>query len=163
MLYYINVVVHVLAAVIWLGGLFFFALVGAPVLRRIEPSALRASLFQQLGERFRTVGWSAIALLLVTGVINLHFRGVLDRDFVNAAFWSTRFGHILGVKLVAILAMLVLQVFHDFHLGPAAGRASAGSEEAIRLRRRAALVARFSALLGLLILVTAVFLVRTWA
>jgi copper resistance protein D len=163
MFYYINVVVHVLAAVIWLGGLFFFALVGAPVLRRIEPAALRASLFQQLGERFRVVGWVAIALLLVTGVINLYFRGVLDRDLVNATFWTTRFGRILGVKLTAILGMLVLQMFHDFQLGPAAGRASAGTEEAIRLRRRAALVARFSALLGLLILVAAVFLVRTWA
>ena len=163
MFYYINVITHVLAAVIWLGGLFFFALVGAPVLRRIEPAALRASLFQQLGERFRAVGWAAIAVLLVTGVINLYFRSLLDRDLVNAAFWGTRFGRILGVKLAAILGMLMLQVFHDFHLGPAAGRASAGSHEAIRLRRRAALVARFSALLGLLILVTAVFLVRTWA
>ena len=163
MLYYINVVVHVLAAVIWLGGLFFFALVGAPVLRRMEPAALRAALFQQLGERFRTVGWLAIVVLLVTGGINLYFRGVLDRDLWNAAFWSTRFGRILGVKLTAILGMLVLQLFHDFQLGPAAGRASAGTEEAIRLRRRAALVARSSALLGLIILIAAVLLVRTWA
>ena len=163
MLYHINVVVHVLAAVIWLGGLFFFALVGAPVLRKMEPAALRAALFQQLGERFRTVGWAAIVVLLATGVINLYFRGVLDRDLWNAVFWSTRFGRILGVKLAAILGMLVLQVFHDFYLGPAAGRASAGTEEALRLRRRAALVARFSALLGLLILIAAVFLVRTWA
>lgn len=163
MLYYINVVVHVLAAVIWLGGLFFFALVGAPVLRRMEPAALRAALFQQLGERFRTVGWVAIVVLLVTGVINLYFRGVLDRDLWNAAFWNTRFGRVLGVKLAAILSMLVLQVLHDFQLGPAAGRARAGTEEAIRLRRRAALVARSSALLGLLILIAAVFLVRTWA
>src|SRR5687768_2371033 len=99
MLYYINVVVHVLAAVVWLGGLFFFALVGAPVLRRMEPAALRAALFQQLGERFRTVGWVAIVVLLVTGAINLYFRSVLDRDLWSTAFWSTRFGRILGVKL----------------------------------------------------------------
>jgi len=163
MLYYINVVVHVLAAVIWLGGLFFFALVGAPVLRSIEPAALRASLFQQLGERFRLVGWIAIGILLITGVLNLYFRGVLNADLWSPVFWGTRFGRFLGLKLAAILGMLVLQLFHDFQLGPAASRAPAGSEESIRLRRRAAVVARLSALLGLVILIAAVFLVRTWA
>src|SRR5687767_15818516 len=105
MLYYINVVLHVLAAVIWLGGLFFFALVGAPVLRNIEPAALRASLFQQLGERFRLVGWIAIGILLITGVLNLYFRGVLNADLWSPVFWGTRFGRFLGLKLAAILGM----------------------------------------------------------
>jgi putative copper export protein len=35
--YYINVTIHVLAAMLWLGGMFFLGAVGAPVLRTIEP------------------------------------------------------------------------------------------------------------------------------
>ncbi len=76
-LYLLNVTVHVLAAVLWLGSMFFLALVGAPVLRRVEPPATRAALFRELGIRYRTLGWITLAVLLVTGVLNLQFRGVL--------------------------------------------------------------------------------------
>ena len=47
--YLVNVTIHVFAALFWLGGMFFLALVGAPVLRKVEPPELRARLFQQLG------------------------------------------------------------------------------------------------------------------
>ena len=40
-LYWLSVTVHVLAAMLWLGGTFFLAAVGAPVLRKVEPPALR--------------------------------------------------------------------------------------------------------------------------
>ena len=68
-LYLANVTVHVLAALVWLGGMFFVAVVGAPVLRRVESPALRSELFRELGERFRAVGWACIALLVATGTL----------------------------------------------------------------------------------------------
>jgi uncharacterized membrane protein len=37
-LYYVNVTIHVLAAMLWLGGMFFLGVVGAPVLRAITIS-----------------------------------------------------------------------------------------------------------------------------
>jgi copper resistance protein D len=160
-LYLISVTLHVLAALLWLGGMFFFALVGAPVLRTIASDALRAELFTKLGERFRIVGWIAIAVLLVTGVLNLHFRHVLAWDVLGSGeFWSTPFGSALKWKLGAVAAMLVVQGVHDFHLGPASGRALPGTEEAVRLRKRAAKLARASAILGLIVVVAAVRLVR---
>lgn len=161
-LYWISVTLHVLAAMLWLGGMLFLAAVGAPVLRAIEPAALRQRLFQELGLRFRTIGWGAIALLIVTGIANLHFRGWLRWDGVlgEAAFWSTTTGHALAWKLIAVTAMLVVSLVHDFVLGPAAGRAAAGSPEALRLRRRAALAARATAALGLVVVIAAVRLAR---
>jgi copper resistance protein D len=160
-LYLVNVTLHVLAALVWLGGMFFFALVGAPVLRTIESDTLRAELFRKLGERFRIIGWGAIAVLLVTGVLNLYFRGLLAADVLgSSAFWGTPFGSVLMWKLGAVALMLVVQCIHDFHLGPAAGRARAGSQEALKMRRRAAMLARFSAIIGLIVLVAAVKLVR---
>ena len=47
------VIVHILAAFVWLGGMLFLGDVGAPVLRRIEPAALRQRLFREIGLRFR--------------------------------------------------------------------------------------------------------------
>src|SRR5690242_19478492 len=74
-LYYVNVTIHVHAAMLWLGGMFFLGVVGAPVLRVVEPPALRQRIFQQLGLRARALGWWAIGILIVTGTLNLWFRG----------------------------------------------------------------------------------------
>lgn len=159
--YHLNVTVHLLAAMYWLGGMFFFALVGAPVLREIDSPDVRARLFQRLGERFRTTGWVAIAVLLVTGTLNLEFRGLLRTEVLaDFAFWATPFGRTLGWKLVAVTTMLVASGLHDFLLGPRASRMDAGSPAALRARRRAALLARANALLGLLVIVLAVRLAR---
>jgi len=160
-LYLLNVTVHVLAAVLWLGGMFFLALVGAPVLRKVEPPPLRVALFREVGNRYRRFGWTTLALLLVTGVVNLQFRGVLTAVSIGSRhFWTTPLGRTLGVKLAAIAVMLAIQALHDFHWGPASSRADPGSPDAARLRRRAAWAARVSALLGLVILIAAVRLAR---
>lgn len=159
--WHINVTIHVLAALLWLGGMFFLAVVGAPVLRKVEPPELRAALFRSLGERFRTVGWAAIAVLLVTGTLNLHFRGLLRVETLgSSAFWQTGYGTALGWKLGAVTAMLVVQAFHDFVVGPMASRAAPGSPAMLSTRRRAALLARFSAVVGLVIVIAAVRLAR---
>lgn len=160
-MYFLNVTIHVAAAMLWLGGMFFLAVVGGPVLRDVEPAALRAALFQRLGERFRTVGWLCIIVLLATGVGNLYFHGVLHSDvLLSAAFWHTPFGRTLAWKLVAVLAMLIVSAVHDFVLGPAASRAVPGTPQAIRARRQAAWLARINALLGIIVVIAAVRLAR---
>jgi copper resistance protein D len=125
-LYYANVTVHMLAAMLWLGGMFFLGIVGAPVLRTIEPVGLRQRLFQQLGTRFRVAGWWAIGTLVVTGTINLYYRGWLHWDGVLGAaeFWRTGVGHALAWKLIAVAAMISVSLVHDFVVGPHAGRAA---------------------------------------
>ena len=159
-LYWASVTLHVLAALVWLGGMLFLGAVGAPVLRAVEPPALRARLFTDLGRRFRTVGWSAIAILVVTGVTTLHYRGWL-RLLGDAAFWSTAAGRALAGKLAAVTVMLVASAVHDFLLGPAAARAAPGSPEGVRLRQRAALLARANALVSVLLVLAAVRLARS--
>jgi uncharacterized membrane protein len=161
--YWISVTIHILAALLWLGGLFFLGVVGAPVLRAVEPPALRQRLFHQLGLRFRTAGWLAIAALIATGLVNLHYRGLLRWDGVLATpeFWRTPVGQALGAKLAIVVAMLVVSGMHDFVFGPRAGRASVGSERAMRLRRRAAVLARVNALLGVALVIAATRLARS--
>ena len=161
-LYWLTVTLHVLAALGWLGGMFFLALVGAPVLRQVEPPALRQALFRQLGLRFRTVGWALLATLVATGLLALHYRGLLRWSGVLGApaFWRTTVGHALGAKLAAVAVMLVVSAAHDFLLGPIAGRAPAGSPGAARLRASAAWLARANALVGIALVVAAVRLAR---
>jgi putative copper resistance protein D len=161
-LYWISVNVHVLSAMFWLGGMLFLGVVGAPALRRVEPAPLRQQLFHSLGVRFRLAGWAAITVLLLTGVVNLHYRGLLQWSGVldDPEFWATPVGRALAAKLVLVTIMLVVSAVHDFVLGPAAGRATAGSPDSLRFRRRAALLARANALAGVLLVLAATRLAR---
>lgn len=162
-LYIFVVTLHVLAALFWLGGMFFLGLVGAPVLRAVEPASLRRELFTRLGSRFRSWGWGAIAVLLVTGFWNLHLRGILTLEVLgNPSFWGSPFGHALAWKLALVTGMLLNQALHDFWLGPRAGRVSVATApfEAARLRRWASWLARVNALLGLILVWVAVRLGR---
>lgn len=139
-LYLLNVTVHVLAAMLWLGGMFFLAGVGASVLREVEPPELRAQLCARVGRgRVRGAGWGAIAVLVASGIGNIAFSGlfrggaILRRELREVAF-----GHNLAWKLASVAAMIAVSALHDLWLGPLAGRLPAGSPEALRMRRRAA-------------------------
>ena len=160
--YYASVTLHILAAMLWLGRMFFLGIVGAPVLRHVEPAALRQQLFDGLGRRFRTIGWITVAVAVTTGIVNLHYRGWLHWEGVldSAAFWRTTTGTALGAKLAFVLLMLAVEGYHDFVIGPRAGRVVPGSPDAARLRQQASWLARVAALCGLGLVIAAVFLPR---
>lgn len=163
-MYHLSVFVHVVSAVVWLGGMLFLALVAIPVLRGL-PDRPRAELVAQLGERFRPVAWACIALLLVTGVANLAYRGVTWESVVTGRLWQSPFGQVLAWKLAMVAAMVALSAWHDFSLGPRStelARTGNPGDEALRtaLRRRAAWVGRLNAVLAVGVLATAVMLVR---
>ena len=159
--YYLNVTVHVFAALLWLGGMFFLAAVGAPVMRKVEDERLRRDLFRDLGRQFRSVGWAAVAVLVVTGVLNVWFRGILDWAVLSdPSFWETRYGTALGWKVGAVVVMLAVQAYHDFVLGPASSVADPGSERGRMLRRRASISARINAGVAVVLVIAAVRLAR---
>lgn len=158
-LYLTSVTLHVLAALLWLGGMLFLAAVGAPVLRKVEPAALRARLFAALGAQFRAVGWACIAVLVGTGIANLYFADVFAR-WAEPGFWGTPYGRTLAWKLVSVMVMVAVSAVHDFWLGPLASRLEPGSPGAIRTRTRAAWLARANALVGVALVAAAVRLAR---
>jgi len=152
---------HILAAIVWIGGMFFLPLVLVPVLRHHD-AALRAALLDAVGRRFRVVGWIAIGVLLVTGVWNLHNRHLPWETIFSGRLFTGVWGHILGWKLVFVAVVLLLSVFHDFWLGPASTRAARGDDprRSERLRRSASWAGRLNAALSLALLFFAVALVR---
>lgn len=160
--YWTSVTLHVLAALSWLGGMFFLGLVGAPALRQVEPASLRQALFHAIGLRARTVGWIAIVILLITGPINLAYKDLWRWEgvFGSAAFWGTSMGVSLAIKLGCVTIMVILSALHDFWLGPLAGQLTAGSPEAQRTRLLASYLARITALAGIVLVLAAVRLAR---
>lgn len=161
-LFVLSVWLHVLAATVWVGGMFFLVLVVVPFLRREGPE--KASAFMHAaGVRFRTIGWVCFFIFLVTGAFNLYFRGVRLTSFVNPAWLGSSYGKLVLTKLALFALIVALSAVHDFIVGPAATRAlrlGPGAPEALALRRKASLMGRANALLALAIVLVAVMLVR---
>ncbi len=66
-LYFITVGLHLLTAIFRIGGLLFLALAVVPVVRRPAFRALSPALLEAIGLRFRSLGWIAIGVLVLTG------------------------------------------------------------------------------------------------
>jgi copper resistance protein D len=170
--YQLSVFVHIVSAIIWIGGMLFTALVLVPATRGLPPGD-RAELFGTIGRRFRTVGWACIAALVASGGVNLAYRGVTWESLFTGALWGSPFGVTLALKLGVVAVMLGLSVYHDFAIGPrsvrlaseSAGRsasvsAAGPSIAAQRARRVASLIGRVETILALVVLALAIMLVR---
>lgn len=140
---------HLLAAVVWIGGMLFLSLVLMPVLKQNGLAGERRLLFVALALRFRAVAWTSIFVLLLTGPLLLIGRG---ED------WR------LELKLILVALLIALTAVHDFWLGPWAGRLVRVSSESRGLWERTLVrispwIARLGLLLALVILLLGVALV----
>lgn len=162
-LYTLSVFVHILAACAWIGGMIFFAVAVVPVIRRPEYRGVFAELVRQVGARFRVLGWTAVLVLVVTGLSNLALLGYGAGQLVSGPFWATAFGHTLAYKLVVVLLVVLATAAHDVLLGARAMRRLAQdptSAAAMRARKVASWLGRVTLMLSLAVLLFAVWLVR---
>lgn len=151
---------HLLAAIFWIGEMLFLALVAGPYARTLEPRQ-RSALFQALGQRSRPFAWGAVGVLLVTGMLNVHFMGIPLADLVQPQFYSTGLGAVLGPKLASVLVLLCGVGYHDVFLvrkraGLMRRLETEGPQPDItraleRSRRKASWAGRFNLILALLV------------
>jgi putative copper resistance protein D len=105
-------VLHVLSASVWVGGTVALVFVGVPAIRQLEGEA-RAVAMRTLGRRWRPIGWSAMAVAIVSGLWLTDRHG----GFHEAAL-DTDFDRTLIAKSVLVALLVVGGVLHDFVLGP---------------------------------------------
>lgn len=161
-LYFLSVWIHILAATVWIGGMLFLVLVVVPWLRKGGQSGA-ATFLRETGERFRSVGWTCFAILLITGTFNLWIRGVRISDFARSEWLQSPFGKTVVVKLIAFLLVTIVSAIHDFIIGPRATTHIAADplSAASKLhRKRASQLGRINVLLGLVLVAAGVMLVR---
>lgn len=161
-LYLASVWLHVLAAITWIGGMFFLVLVVVPWLRRGDRAAAGAFLMET-GRRFSAVSWACFAILLATGALNLALRGVRPSDLASGDWLTSPFGRLVAIKLAAFAAVLLVSAWHDFGAGPRAAAAierDPSSPEAHAARAAASRMGRLNVLLALLLVALGVMLVR---
>lgn len=134
---------HVLAITIWIGPQVFLFAVAVPAVRSIEDAAQRARVMRMITTRFGWLAWSAMAVIVVTGVINLFIvaddlPGYSARDLVDS---DLRYARLFWEKMVFVAIAVVLTALHSFYIGPRQLRlmedAAADEAEVRRVRLRA--------------------------
>ena len=167
-MYQFAVLLHLLAAIVWVGGTLFLVVVVVPLTRSgAIPRPQAVVLLRLMARRFRPVAWAAIGVLVATGIFlawahwNVSPSGLLTEDGTLV--------QTLRAKVVLVAVAIVLSAVHDFVMGPrvtvlaeAASTGGPPSAALIQARRRLVLLARANVAIVLAILVVAVMVGRGW-
>ena len=112
-LYGVLKALHVLCAVVWVGGMFFAYVVLRPSLSVLEP-AQRVALHGQVFRRFFLVIWHAMPLIVLTGfaMIFAVFGGMAG------VRWNVHVMLLLGLIMAAIFLAIFFGPYRTFRAAP---------------------------------------------
>jgi uncharacterized membrane protein len=120
---------HLLGAVVWVGGLGFALLVLRPSLAALEPEQ-RLAVNEKVFKKFFLYVWHAMPILLLTGYAMLF--GVLGGfAYVN---WAVHLMHLLGLIMAAVFLVIFFGPWKAMRAAIASGdrTAAAGALDRIR-------------------------------
>ncbi|NIP29346.1 MAG: DUF4149 domain-containing protein, partial [Candidatus Dadabacteria bacterium] len=102
-------------------------------------------------------------IMIVTGTINLGYRGFGVSDLLSGSLFLGTFGKILLQKLIVVAIILLLSILHDFWIGPLATsliRKDPLSPKSTKYRRIASWLGRINFIMAIIVVALAVTLVR---
>ena len=123
-------VLHLLGAVVWVGGLTFAILVLRPAAHEALEGPQRLALMQSVFRRFFRVLWHAVPLVLLTGwaLLAWSYWGF------GASVWHVHLMHLTGLVMAGIFAFVALVLFRRMREALAAGQPAAAVAAMDRIR-----------------------------
>jgi putative copper export protein len=94
---------HLVGVVVWLGGVVYQAHILLPMARRVG-----AATFVGAARRQRPIGWTALALIVLTGFYNVTQLGPVERVMESGA------GLLLAGKFILVLIVIAVAGQRDF-------------------------------------------------
>ena len=108
----LSLLLHLVALALWLGGMAFFLVVFGPAARELKSGA-GIRVLNQGRIIFEAVSWAGIALLMITGMVNL-----ILRNQATSAQLGQSYMIVLSIKLFLFVAMLAHHSLQVFKYGP---------------------------------------------
>ena len=127
---------HIVAATVWLGPQIFMFVVTVPAVRVIADRETRIQVLRVVTTRFGWLAWSAMVVLVLTGISNVFDHE--DESGISVLDFDRRYSWIFFTKMALVGLMIALTALHSFVVGPrqmALAEQEEESEEAARLRR----------------------------
>jgi len=105
---------HILAVIVWVGGTICFVLVISPVLKNHFASTREfAEVLIKINNRFKTVQWEAIGVIILTGIFNL-----INVSYMRNFNFSSNYINFLVFKLILVTLIIVSQGIQNSVYGP---------------------------------------------
>ncbi|MCH8239505.1 MAG: CopD family protein [Proteobacteria bacterium] len=122
---------HVLAAVVWVGGMFFAYVVLRPAVGGIEPAGERLKLWARVFPRFFAWVWVTVIVLPITG----YWRMFMDFGGFARAGLYVHAMQILGWVMIGLFVYLFAVTHRRFQDKVAAGDIAAAGVQLAQIRR----------------------------
>lgn len=153
---------HVIAAVVWIGGNLILAMVIVPYFRQNQPPVQRIRLLAQIGKRFEPIVWGCVAVLFFTGIVNI-FSAI---DITAPSEMLSAFMRTLFIKLTLFIVLIILTALHGLFFAPRLAAAIEPLDPTLEelppevkpLRTQMSIVSSLMGVVSLLILLAAVAL-----
>lgn len=131
---------HLLATVIWIGGIFMVLLVIFPSARAtLEPPAM-GGLMKEITGKFTPMVNISILVLIVTGPIIGHYGKNMTNPWEFYNHWTP----IMLVKHLLVVSMVIIHFYRGWLLTPKIGRLSAQASGSPSLSPQVAGLQKFS-------------------
>jgi uncharacterized membrane protein len=102
------VILHLLAACVWVGGSIALIVAGVPAIRILEGEP-RGRAMREIGRRWRLLGYGALVVLAVTGIPLAQHDYADGRSPFQTVFW---------VKVALAVGLVAFSYLHNYVLGP---------------------------------------------
>lgn len=111
MIHHMYLILHLLAATIWVGGHLFLAL-------RILPEAIKkkdASILTNFKDRFEPMGLPSLLILLVTGILMAYDY---DVTFTKWFSFSNAIENVVSIKLILLFTSVAMAINAELFVFP---------------------------------------------
>ena len=94
---------HIISAIFWIGAILFIITVLGPVMRS-QPSGIVMPVMSEVQGRVRRIVLIAIFIFVITGVYNMHYRGLMD---IGVLLHSS-YGRTFLLKMIPVAVMFTI-------------------------------------------------------
>lgn len=145
---------HMLATILWIGGLAALSLITLPAARKVLTSGAYADLLDALQKRLDPLGWFSVIVLLASGMLQMSSNPNYDGFLSIRGLWA---GSIL-IKHFLFGLMVLVSGYITWGLLPALRQATLlkargkDTQNHDKLQKRATFLLRLNLVLGVLVL-----------
>ena len=145
-------VLHLLATVVWIGGIAMILLVILPSAKAtLESAPMVKRLMKEISKRFTPMANISILVLIATGIVIAHY----EKNFIGLLEFNKPWNVIMLLKHFLVALMIIIHFYRGLILNPKIGRLSSKINESkvAKLQKISLDLVKSNLVLGMIVLV----------
>ena len=154
----LSLFLHLLAMVVWIGGIVMILSVILPVVNATLESPMKSRLMKGITERFTPLVNISFLVLIVTGIVIAHY----EKNFTGFLDFNNPWNVVMLLKHLFVALMVIIHFYRGLVLNPKIGRLSSQvnesqvapslSPQVVNLQRFSLNLIKTNLVLGLIVL-----------